>query len=121
MTRLQFLLKKGRPTPVTPSMSVVPFSQANNTIQSINPYYFLSQLRPIIQHGVQERSTANPRSATTEVALTAYLMGLGFDCRTAQVIVQSWKEDEVFSSEEIFPKNQMLNQAVVEESPQAVE
>lgn len=111
MTRLQFLLRRIRQAPLGPTVSVMPLAQTAATLQSVNPYYFLSQLRPAVQRGTQNLRAASPRHAMTELALTAYLMGMGFDCNTAQVIVEAWEKDEIFTSEQLAQANQLLKQS----------
>ncbi|WP_425058677.1 hypothetical protein [Sporomusa carbonis] len=64
------------------------------TGQSLNAAYLFLQVEPAIRHGLKELETTNPRHAMTELALMAYLMGMGFDYRTARTIVESWETDE---------------------------
>ncbi|WP_188399388.1 hypothetical protein [Sporomusa sp. GT1] len=39
-------------------------------------------------------TNSNARHAMTELALMCYLMGMGFDYRTAKAIVESWETDD---------------------------
>ncbi|VBB07021.1 Hypothetical protein LUCI_2265 [Lucifera butyrica] len=57
-------------------------------------YSVLLQVLPAIRHGLKEINATDPQHALTEVALMSYLIGLGFDYRTAKVIVESWESDE---------------------------
>ena len=60
----------------------------------MHPYNFLLQLQPLLQHGRRALAAEPAGHALTEVTLTAYLMGMGFDHRTARAIVESWESDE---------------------------
>lgn len=62
--------------------------------QPLTAGYFLLQVEPAVRNGLQELETATPRHAMTELALVAYLMGMGFDYQTASVIVESWEKDD---------------------------
>lgn len=62
--------------------------------QSLTAGYFLLQVEPAIRHGLNELSSTNARHAMTEVALMSYLLGMGFDFRTAKAIVESWETDD---------------------------
>ena len=54
----------------------------------------LLQVLPAIRHGLKELSNTDPQHALTEVALMSYLIGIGFDYRSARAIVESWECDE---------------------------
>lgn len=62
--------------------------------QSLTAGYFLIQVEPAIRHGLNELTNSNARHAMTELALMCYLMGMGFDYRTAKAIVESWETDD---------------------------
>ncbi|WP_050806984.1 hypothetical protein [Acetonema longum] len=74
-----------------PVIPVAPATAAVQPMQFLTPYYLLTQISPIVQYGVGELSLTNPTHTITETALIAYLMGLGFDYRTALAIVESWE------------------------------
>lgn len=80
----------------TPVISVMPGMHA------LNACAFLLQVQPVVRHGLNELDTANPRHAIIEVALMSYLMGMGFDFRTARAIVESWESDERLLAEGIL-------------------
>ncbi len=77
----------GRQARQAPVVQIVPG-------QSLTAGYFLLQVECAVRHGLKELEGTNPRHAMTEVALMSYLMGMGFDYRTAKVIVESWETDE---------------------------
>lgn len=89
MTRWQRLFQ--RRSPIIPVVSAAPLSVP---LQALNPYSVLSQVGPVIQHGLDEQQKDGGRHALTEIALIAYLMGLGFSYRTALAIVESWETDQ---------------------------
>lgn len=60
----------------------------------MHPYNFLLQLQPAVQQAKRSIDEASERHALTEVALTSYLMGMGFDYKTARAIVESWESDD---------------------------
>lgn len=62
--------------------------------QSLTAGYFLLQVEPAIRHGIRELESTSTRHAMTELALISYLMGMGFEYRTAKVIVESWETDD---------------------------
>ncbi|SDE64855.1 hypothetical protein [Sporomusa acidovorans] len=70
--------------------------------QSLSTGYFLLQVEPAIRHGIEELAETNPRHALTELALIAYLMGMGFDYPTAIVIVESWERDDTLLAQGIL-------------------
>lgn len=86
MARYQNILS-GRSSRQNPVFQLVPG-------QSLTPGYFLLQVEPAIRHGLKELEGTNPRHAMTELALMSYLMGMGFDYRTAKCIVESWETDD---------------------------
>lgn len=65
-----------------------------------DPCQLLFRLRPVIRHGLKELTFASPRHALTEVALIAYLMGMGFDFRFALHAVESMEVDEMLPCED---------------------
>ncbi len=67
--------------------------------QTLTPCYFLIQVEPAIRHGLKELEETSPRHAMTELALITYLMGMGFDYRTAKAIVESWESDESLATQ----------------------
>ena len=89
MRRWQRLFKR-HTTPIIPVVSAM---QCVNSLQMLNPYAALSQVGPAIQHGLEEMDDDSGRHALTEVALIAYLMGLGLNYRTALAVVESWETD----------------------------
>ena len=91
------LLYKSRHT--APVVPVTPVVTANSLMQVINPVYMILQVRPLVDYGLREMSATNPRHAMTEVAIISYLMGMGFEFRTARAIAESWEENEAFFGE----------------------
>lgn len=63
-------------------------------IPRMHPYNFLLQVQPVVQHGLRELDRSGTRHSLTETALISYLLGMGFDYRTARAIVESWETDE---------------------------
>ena len=57
-------------------------------------YYFLLQIKPAINYALKDLETKEPKHALIEAGLMTYLMGLGFDFRTARAAVEAWQEDE---------------------------
>lgn len=66
----------------------------NPGVNSLSACAFLLQVQPAVRHGLKELTADNSRHVLIEVALVSYLMGMGFDYRTAQAIVESWESDE---------------------------
>lgn len=66
----------------------------------INPYYLkletLSQVNPWVQYGINEAQKTSFSHAMMEIAAISYLMGKGYDPRTAHQIVESWEINETF-------------------------
>ncbi|MBA4493333.1 hypothetical protein H1191_03300 [Paenactinomyces guangxiensis] len=56
----------------------------------------LKAVEPFVQYGLREARYTSVEHALREVAAIAYLMGRGFDPRTAHQIVESWEVDERF-------------------------
>ncbi|MGG3572500.1 hypothetical protein ABES80_08375 [Bacillus gobiensis] len=56
----------------------------------------LCQVQPWVHYGLNEAQFTSVPHAMTEVAAIAYLMGKGYDPRTAHRIVESWEVNEVF-------------------------
>lgn len=56
----------------------------------------LSNIEPFVQYGIKEASVTSYPHALREVAAITYLMGSGYDARTAHSIVESWEINEVF-------------------------
>lgn len=83
------MLRPSDSLPVTPAM---------------HPYNFLLQLQPLLLQGRNALEDGHSRHAITEVALIAYLMGMGFDYRPAKAIVDTWEADDA-----------MLNEGILEE------
>jgi len=90
LARIRTLAGKRRHCPV---VSVV----ANG--QTMGACYFLCQVQPAVVHGLKELSATNTRHVIIEVALLCYLLGMGFDYRTALAIVESWETDETLLTE----------------------
>lgn len=53
-------------------------------------------IMPLINYGIYESVEDGVRHGITEVALIAYLMGMGYDDDYARKIVESWEVDEKF-------------------------
>ncbi|MEG6586150.1 hypothetical protein [Dendrosporobacter sp. 1207_IL3150] len=70
-----------------PVITVVPGAQ------TMNACYFLCQLQPAIAHGLKELNATNTRHVIIETAMISYLLGMGFDYRTALAIVETWESD----------------------------
>lgn len=60
----------------------------------MDPRYLVHYVRPAVRHGLEEMPATGPRHAMTQVALIAYLMGMGYDYHTALIIVESWEVNE---------------------------
>jgi len=56
----------------------------------------LMRVNPWIQYGLNEAQKTSIPHAMMEVAAIAYLMGKGYDPRTAHQIVESWEINEMF-------------------------
>lgn len=61
-----------------------------------SPYYYLTRISPLVEYGLKEGEYASQKHAMTEVALIAYLMGMGYNMQSARRIVESWEIDEEF-------------------------
>lgn len=85
MTRFKNLVGRARKVPVYP---------LTPGVNSLSACAFLLQVQPAVRHGLKELTADNSRHVIIEVALVSYLMGMGFDYRTAQAIVESWETDE---------------------------
>jgi hypothetical protein len=68
----------------------------------MHPYNFLLQLQPAVQQGCRTADRTGSRHALTELALVSYLMGMGFDHRTARAIVETWETDEAIKEDGIL-------------------
>ncbi|HMM22183.1 MAG TPA: hypothetical protein PKA10_15800 [Selenomonadales bacterium] len=73
-------------------------------VPSLHPYNFLLQLQPLLQQGRHALDDNPSRHVLTEVALTAYLMGMGFDYRPAKAIVDTWETDDALLNEGLLEK-----------------
>ncbi|SEP36235.1 MULTISPECIES: hypothetical protein [Propionispora] len=83
-----------KPAPRQTIISVTPTNQTNNA------YFFLLQLRPVVNRGLKElEKDVDSKQVLIEVALISYLMGMGFDYRTACTIVKTWASDETLLEE----------------------
>lgn len=58
--------------------------------------YTLSTVEPIVQYGLSEAQFTSQQHAMREVAAISYLIGRGYNPRTARQIVESWEVNEVF-------------------------
>ncbi|WP_100407806.1 hypothetical protein [Bacillus solitudinis] len=56
----------------------------------------LSTLEPLVQYGLKEAQFTSYLHAMREIAAISYLIGRGYDPRTAHQIVESWEVNEVF-------------------------
>ncbi|MDR7247090.1 hypothetical protein [Priestia megaterium] len=56
----------------------------------------LSKVNPWVQYGLNEAQKTSIPHAMMEVAAITYLMGKGYDPRTARQIVESWEVNEMF-------------------------
>lgn len=70
-------------------------------VPCMHPYNFLLQLQPVLQHGRRAGGDSDPH-VITEVSLVSYLMGMGFDYKTARAIVDSWESDESLLSDGVL-------------------
>jgi hypothetical protein len=70
----------------------VPFGQQDPNQYLVDNYsqYFISQVQPIVENGINELVSSGLRQEMTQVALIAYLMGKGFPAQTAYQMVESW-------------------------------
>lgn len=71
-----------------------PFQPANRD-QSLK-YHTLSMLEPLVQYGLKEAQTTSMPHAMREVAAISYLIGKGYDPKTAYQMVESWEVNEMF-------------------------
>jgi hypothetical protein len=95
MANFRKLLSVQRSSRAVPVFQLVPG-------QPLTTGYFLLQVEPAIRHGIAELVESNPRHTLTELALIAYLMGMGFDYPTAKVIVESWEKDDCLLAQGIL-------------------
>lgn len=56
----------------------------------------LTRIEPFVRCGLQEAKFTSHAHALREVAAISYLLGKGYDPRTAHRIVESWEVDEKF-------------------------
>ena len=49
------------------------------------------RMHPLIRYGLKEAQYASVRHAMIEVALIAYLVGMGYDYGVAHRMVESWR------------------------------
>ena len=56
----------------------------------------LSRVNPWVQYGLNEAQKTSIPHAMMEVTAITYLMGKGYDPRTARQIVESWEVNEMF-------------------------
>ncbi|TYR80504.1 hypothetical protein FZC66_09000 [Priestia megaterium] len=56
----------------------------------------LSKVNPWVQYGLNEAQKTSIPHAMMEIAAITYLMGKGYDPRTAHQIVESWEVNEMF-------------------------
>ena len=89
MTRFKQLVRRCR----VPIISVAPGNQV------LNACYFFCQVQPAIAHGLDEITATNTRHVIIETALISYLLGMGFDYKTALAIVESWESDNSLLAE----------------------
>lgn len=80
----------------------IPVYSLSPGLNSLNACAFLLQVQPAVRHGLQELNDRNARHTLIEVALISYLMGMGFEYRTAIAIVESWESDETLLSDGIL-------------------
>jgi len=66
------------------------------------PHHYMMQVRPLVQYGLAEAQITGVPHAMTEVALIAYLMGMGYPFPRARAIVEAWE------AAGIFPGNGMI-------------
>jgi hypothetical protein len=59
-------------------------------------HHILSTVEPIVQYGLKEAQFTSNLHSMREVAAISYLIGKGYDLRTAHQIVESWEVNEVF-------------------------
>lgn len=96
MNRFRRLLYKFRRVPLVPFTTTPP---PGNSLQVINPENMILRARPLLDYGLSKLSATNPRRAMTEVTIISYLMGMGFEFRTARAIAESWEDNETFLGE----------------------
>ncbi|MBS4190541.1 hypothetical protein KHA94_10135 [Bacillus sp. FJAT-49705] len=56
----------------------------------------LSAVKPFVDYGLIEAAFTSYSHAMTEVAAIAYLLGKGYDPKTAYKMVESWEVNEKF-------------------------
>ncbi|MBU8908134.1 hypothetical protein [Desertibacillus haloalkaliphilus] len=59
-------------------------------------HHTLSTVEPIVQYGLKEAQVTSYVHAMREVAAISYLMGRGYNTKTAHEIVESWEVNEMF-------------------------
>ncbi|MFZ5354368.1 MAG: hypothetical protein ACOZCL_16825 [Bacillota bacterium] len=64
-----------------------------------NPHHLIMTVKPLVRYGLAEAKVTGTRHAMMEVALIAYLMGMGYDYHRAHMLVESMEVDEVFPGE----------------------
>lgn len=68
-------------------------------IPKVSPECLVRCLEDLVEYGMKEGRRVRRSHAMMQVALIAYLMGMGFDYDTAHMIVESWEKDEMFPGE----------------------
>lgn len=94
MPRFRKLLS-GRGTRPAPVFQLIPR-------QPLTAGYFLLQVEPAIRSALADLTDTNSRHVLTELALTTYLMGMGFDYTTAKCIVECWERDDILLAQGIL-------------------
>lgn len=58
----------------------------------MHPFNLLLHLQPVVQLGHRVADRTGPLGEPTKQALVSYLMGMGFDNKTAQAVVEAWEK-----------------------------
>lgn len=74
----------------------MPQCHTPSQMPSINPEYLLRRVRPLVNYGLREAQVTGVRHAMTEVALIAYLMGMGYNYDVAYKLAESWEINEMY-------------------------
>lgn len=61
-----------------------------------NYKYVLMEVYPVSMDGLNESKETGIKHAMLEVAMTAYLMGMGYDYEYAHDAVEAWEYDDRF-------------------------
>lgn len=77
---------------------IPPYHGPGQGIPRIIPEYnhAIMHVMPVVRHSMREAGVTGMKHAVTEAALTAYLLGKGYDFHQAVRIVEFWERNESF-------------------------